>query len=238
MNIVIIPCYKVKNKILLVIKNIPKEINKIIIVDDLCPENTGDYVKKKIKSNRIIVIKNKKNLGVGGATIKGFKVSKKYKPKLIFKVDGDNQIKPIEINNFMKIISKDKKIECAKGDRFSKYKNFREMPISRFFGNKVLTCIGKVVTGYYNINDFTNGFFCLKSSCLNKINLDKISKDYFFENDMMIALSSINAKVVSIPTFCSYKGNQSNLVIYKIVIPFLYKFIIGFLNKKKFKKFM
>ena len=95
--------------------------------------------------------------------IRGFKFSKKYKPKLIFKVDGDNQIKPNEINKFIEIINKDRKIDCAKGDRFSKYKNYKQMPILRLFGNKVLTQIGKMVTGYYNVNDFTNGFFCLKT---------------------------------------------------------------------------
>ena len=47
MNIVIIPCYKVKT-ILKVIDNIPNSISKIIIVDDNCPEETGRYVLKKI----------------------------------------------------------------------------------------------------------------------------------------------------------------------------------------------
>ena len=104
---------------------------------------------------------------------------KKFKPKLIFKVDGDNQIKPSEINKFLKIINKNDKIDCAKGDRFSIYKNHEEMPFWRYLGNKALSLIGKIVTGYYNINDFTNGFFCIKGSCLNKINLKKVSKDYF-----------------------------------------------------------
>ena len=47
MNIAIIPCYKVRNKILLVLKNIPQVINKVIVVDDFCPQKTGDFVKKK-----------------------------------------------------------------------------------------------------------------------------------------------------------------------------------------------
>ncbi len=236
MIVAIIPCYRVRDKILLVLKNMPKKVDKIIVVDDFCPQKTGSYVQKNFKSNRVKIIKNKKNLGVGGATIQGYKYTKKFKPKLIFKVDGDNQIKPSEINKFLKIINKNDKIDCAKGDRFSIYKNYEEMPFLRYLGNKALSLIGKIVTGYYNINDFTNGFFCIKGSCLNKINLKKISKGYFFENDMMIALSSINARVVNVSTFCSYRGNTSNLKILNIIIPFIYKFLIGFINKKKFKK--
>mgnify|MGYP006144471367 CR=1 FL=1 len=110
------------------------------------------------------------------------------------------------------------------------------MPFLRYFGNKALTLIGKLVTGYYDINDFTNGFFCITGKCLNKINLNMISKDYFFENDIMIALSSIEARVSNVPTFCSYKGSESNLKISRIIFPFILKFFVGFFNKKKFIK--
>lgn len=236
MNIAIIPCFNVKNKILLVLKKIPPQIDKIIIIDDCCPQNTGEHVKKNFKSKKMIVLKNKKNLGVGGATIVGYKFSKKFKPDLVFKIDGDNQIRPSQIIKFLKIIKKIPSLDCLKGNRFSNYNDYKEMPNLRYFGNKVLTLIGKLVTGYYHINDFTNGFFCLTGRSLNKINLDKISKDFFFENDMMIALSSIKAKVSNVSTFCSYKGNESNLKISRIIFPFIFKFFIGFLNKKKFIK--
>ena len=106
MNIVIIPCYKVKKTILKVIDNIPNSISKIIIVDDKCPEETGRYVLKKKKSRKIHFIINKRNLGVGGAMIKGYLFSKKFKPKFVFKVDGDNQIKSNEIKKFLVILKK------------------------------------------------------------------------------------------------------------------------------------
>lgn len=236
MNIVIIPCYKVKKTIIRVIDNIPSTIKKIIIIDDKCPEETGKHVIKNKKSKKIHVIINKKNLGVGGAMIKGYLYSKKFKPKFIFKVDGDNQIRSSEIKKFLSVIKKNRTIDCIKGNRFSKIKNFQEMPFLRFYGNKIVSLIGKIVTGYYHINDFTNGFFCISGNALNKINLKLISKDFFFENDIMLALSSIKAKVVNIPTYCSYKDNESNLKIYKIIFPFILKFIRGFLNKKKFNK--
>ena len=48
---VVIPCFKVRNSIEKVIKKINfKLINKVIIVDDCCPEKTASYLtKKKIK---------------------------------------------------------------------------------------------------------------------------------------------------------------------------------------------
>ncbi len=236
MNIVIIPCYKVKKTILKVISDIPNSINKIIIVDDKCPEETGKYVLKKKVSKKIHVLINKSNLGVGGAMIRGYLFSKKFNPKFIFKVDGDNQISSKEIKKFLVILKKNNKIDCAKGNRFSKLNHYREMPYLRLYGNKIVSLIGKIITGYYHINDFTNGFFCISGTCLNRINLKYISKDFFFENDMMIALSTLKAKVVNVPIYCSYKGNKSNLKIYKIILPFILKFFRGYLTKNNFIK--
>ncbi len=45
---VVIPCFNVRNSIEKVIKKINfKLVNKVIIVDDCCPEKTGSYLIKK-----------------------------------------------------------------------------------------------------------------------------------------------------------------------------------------------
>ena len=50
---VIIPCYRVKDKIISVLNNKKlTNIDKIVIVDDQCPDNTGLYLKKKLKRKR------------------------------------------------------------------------------------------------------------------------------------------------------------------------------------------
>ena len=93
--VVIIPCFKVKHRIVTLLKQIDfSEIYKIIIVDDNCPNKTGLLIKKKIKNKKIDVFILKKNLGVGGATKYGIKKSLKYKPDQIIKMDGDGQHDP------------------------------------------------------------------------------------------------------------------------------------------------
>ena len=47
---IVIPCYNVINHIDDVISKIDfKIIDKVFIIDDCCPQNTGKYLKKKIK---------------------------------------------------------------------------------------------------------------------------------------------------------------------------------------------
>ena len=101
---IIIPCYNVKNKIYKVISKSLKYADKIIIIDDKCPQQTGNYVKNKIKNKKILVIFNNKNLGVGGATMIGYRAAIKLNAKVIVKIDGDGQMNPYHIPNLVKNI--------------------------------------------------------------------------------------------------------------------------------------
>ena len=50
---VVIPCYKVSNKIDDVIKQIDFNIvDKIFLIDDCCPENTGKLIKNRVDEKK------------------------------------------------------------------------------------------------------------------------------------------------------------------------------------------
>ena len=72
-TIAIIPCFKVKYKILGVVKKSLNLFDLLICIDDCCPEKSGDHILKNIKNKKVIVIKHKYNKGVGGALKTGFK---------------------------------------------------------------------------------------------------------------------------------------------------------------------
>ena len=53
---VIIPCYKVKKKIISGLKKIDfKIVDKVVIVDDYCPENSGKFVKKTLNLKKFLI---------------------------------------------------------------------------------------------------------------------------------------------------------------------------------------
>ena len=91
---VVIPCYQERNHILGVLSEIGQEATTIYVVDDACPDNTGDFVQKQCSDNRIVILKNKKNLGVGGATKAGYRRALEDGAKYIVKIDGDGQMPP------------------------------------------------------------------------------------------------------------------------------------------------
>jgi len=113
---IILPCYRVKHKIYTVYKKlISQKIDCLIFVDDNCPQKSVKYLKSRINTNKKVqFIFLRKNLGVGGATLKGFKSAFDQGYDLILKFDSDNQHKIIDL---AKSVSKELgiKYEVAEG---------------------------------------------------------------------------------------------------------------------------
>ena len=233
---VVIPSYKVKNIIEKVVKKIDfKLINKVIIVDDCCPENTGSYMIKK-NYKRVDVIINKKNLGVGGATLIGFKKAIKMKFDIVFKIDGDNQHEPKDLKRFIKFMQKPD-VNFCKGTRFVNSLEKKKIPIIRLMGNTMLTYLSRINCRNNNLTDVVNGFVGIKINLLKKLNFKLISKDFFFEEDLLFRVSFIEKKIYELPIKVIY-NNKSNLNPITTIIPFILKHIKNFLIRLKYDSFV
>ena len=144
---VIIPAYKVKAQIRSVVESIPSFVDYIIVVNDACPE---DSYKEISHMKDVIIIHNKKNLGVGGAMISGYKKAIELGADIGVKLDGDGQMDPIRIQELISPIILDG-FDYAKGNRFQDFSALKSMPKIRLFGNGVLSFWQKAVSGYWKI---------------------------------------------------------------------------------------
>ena len=231
---VVIPCFKVKAQIGRVIEKLPLDlINNVFVVDDCCPEESGKFVETLIKEKNIsnvIVIKNKTNLGVGGATKIGFLEALKNNNDIAIKLDGDDQMDSRNIQKLIKpLISEN--YDYAKGNRFFNLEDLKSMPTLRIFGNSVLAFLCKFSTGYWNIFDPTNGYIAINLKVLKLLPLEKISDSYFFEIDMLFRLSTIKARVIDIPMTSIYQDEKSNLKISKVIFEFSRKLFVNFVKR-------
>lgn len=228
--VAIIPCYNVKKKIIKVIKKTLLYVDRVVVVDDFCPENTGTYVNKNMHSKKITVIYNKKNLGVGGATIKGYQIAMQLNADIVIKIDGDGQMNPVFIPKLIKnIISKN--ADYCKGNRFFTPKIIYQMPLVRLIGNFFLSFVSKLSTGYLNIFDFTNGYTAISKQALKKLNFSNIQKNFFFETDMLFYLYLNNLKVKDIDIESIYNNSTSNLKITKVFFYFVTGNFYNFLKR-------
>jgi dolichol-phosphate mannosyltransferase len=219
---VVIPCYKVRNHISKVINKIDKRVNRIYIVDDFCPEQTGRYLKRSLKDSRLRILFHKSNCGVGAAVMTGYKEALKDNAQVIIKIDGDGQMDPTLMWNFINPIIEGK-ADYTKGNRFYDLEEILAMPTVRIIGNTVLSFMNKVSSGYWNIFDPTNGYTAIHSDVLKLLPLKKISNRYFFESDMLFRLNTLKAVVVDVPMNAKYGKESSNLNIRSILFEFFMK---------------
>ena len=227
---VIIPCYRVKSHILGVLKSIGPEVKVIYVVDDACPEGTGNFVSKHCKDRRVKVLQNKENLGVGGAVITGYKQALIDGMDIIVKIDGDGQMDASQIPRFTLPLA-NLEADYTKGNRFFDSEKIAGMPVHRVLGNAGLSLLTKFSSGYWDIFDPTNGFTAINRQALNEINLDKLSKRYFFESDMLFRLYLAKAVVQDIPIKAKYKDEKSNLSVVKTLGEFPMRHLRNFYKR-------
>jgi glycosyltransferase involved in cell wall biosynthesis len=213
---VVIPSYKVTKHILSVIDAIPNLVSKVYVVDDCCPDRSGEYVLEKCSDPRVSVIRNDYNLGVGGAVITGYRAAKDNGSDIIVKIDGDGQMDPSLIEAFIEPI-KSGRADYTKGNRFFDLERIRKMPALRIFGNAGLSFITKLSSGYWQIFDPTNGYTAIHARLVDFLPLSKISNRYFFESDMLFRLNCLRAVVVDIPMHAKYDDEESNLRISRVL---------------------
>jgi dolichol-phosphate mannosyltransferase len=227
---VVIPCYKVKNKIKEVLSAIGEDVHRIYVIDDACPDQTGLYVQNEFTDDRLTVVFHEKNQGVGGAVITGYKAALRDGADVVVKIDGDGQMNPQLIQTIAKPVLEGN-ADYSKGNRFDSLENLFGMPKVRIFGNAVLSLWSKVSSGYWTVTDPTNGFTAIHKKALEAINLDKVRKTYFFESDMLFRLSIANCVVTDVPMVASYGDEKSNLKIIRVLFEFPWRHSVNLIKR-------
>jgi len=234
---VVIPCYRVRDGILDLLDRIGPETTHIYVVDDACPERTGDLVEDSVTDTRVMVLRHESNQGVGGAMVTGYRAAIRDDCDIVVKIDGDGQMDPSLIPRFVLPIV-ERRADYTKGNRFFYVESVQQMPALRLQGNIILSFLTKVSSGYWRIFDPTNGYTAVHAKVLRHLPLDKIARDYFFESDMLFRLGLLRAKVLDISMDSVYRNEKSNLKISRLIPRFLVSHLLNFGKRVIYNYFM
>ncbi len=219
---VVIPCYRVTGKVLGVIGQIGDEVSQIFVIDDACPDKSGEMVQAQCSDPRVRVHFHDKNQGVGGATLTGYECALEAGADIIVKIDGDGQMDPGLIPLFVRPIIQGR-ADYAKGNRFYNLEGLSDMPKLRLLGNLALSFASKMSSGYWKIFDPTNGYTAIQAKVARILPLARIDRGYFFESDMLFRLNISRAVVNDVPMRAIYGDEKSGLKIARIFFPFMIK---------------
>ncbi|WP_374601264.1 glycosyltransferase family 2 protein [Arenimonas sp.] len=207
---VVVPCYRVTRHVLEVLARIGPEVDRIYCVDDACPDGSGDHVEAGTRDPRVRVLRHASNQGVGGATLTGYRQAIADGARVIVKLDGDGQMDPALLPAFVAPILAGE-ADYAKGNRFWDLGQVHAMPLARRVGNLGLSFLAKASTGYWDIFDPTNGYTAVHAGLAARLPLERISRRYFFESDLLFHLNLHRACVVDVPMAASYGSETSHL---------------------------
>ncbi|MFC1776529.1 glycosyltransferase family 2 protein [Pseudomonadota bacterium] len=234
---VVVPCYRVRDSIVQVVKDGLDYADAVYCVDDACPQESGRLVASEFNDDRVKVIYAEQNGGVGSAMKAGYKAALDDGFDIMVKLDGDGQMDASLIPFFTAPIEQGDADYC-KGNRFHELEYLEGMPAIRLFGNSVLSLLTKVSSGYWKLLDPTNGYTAIHASVLKLLPFEKLHNRYFFESDMLFRLNIVRAVVRDIPMRAHYGDETSSLQIHYQLLPFFFGHIKNFFKRTFYTYFL
>ncbi|HEX7342238.1 MAG TPA: glycosyltransferase family 2 protein [Rhodanobacteraceae bacterium] len=234
---VVIPCHRVARQLPGVIAAVGPEVGWILVVDDACPEGSGDVIAASCHDPRVSVLRHARNQGVGAAVLTGYAAALKTAAQVVVKLDGDGQMDPSMIPVLADPLLQGS-ADYAKGNRFYRVRDVAGMPTVRLIGNVLLSFLTKLSSGYWQLFDPTNGFTAIDRELLAQIDFTRVARRYFFESDMLYHLNLLRAVVVEVPMPASYGDAPSGLRPLHVLGPFLRGNLGNFVRRVLYSYFL
>ncbi|MFA5778938.1 MAG: glycosyltransferase family 2 protein [Elusimicrobiota bacterium] len=199
----VIPARNEEKLILQTLNNIPEYVDGIFVINDGSTDSTGklveNYSNKKVK-----LLTHKKCLGPGAAIITGYKKSIEENFDIVVVCGGDNQMPLDQMTDLINPIIEGK-ADYTKGNRFMEGgERLSDMPLTRIFGNTIISLLTKIASGYYEIFDVVDGFTAINKKALTAINWDKAWKKYGYPMDFLVRLNIHRCVAIDIPRRAIY----------------------------------
>ena len=223
---VVVPAHNEEKLIGTVIQTMPDFVDHIIVVDDASADETG-RAAKDVGDARTEVIRLLENQGVGGAILTGHRRALAVGADVSVVMAGDAQMDPEQLPALLDPIAAGE-AQFTKANRFYAIGSFDGMPKARVIGNVGFSFLTKAASGYWNLFDPQNGYTALHRSALERLPLDRISKRYEFENDLLIHLNILRVPARDVPIPAVYGQEISGIRMHTAVPRILRQLFRGF----------
>jgi dolichol-phosphate mannosyltransferase len=217
----VIPSYRAAKTVCGVVTKALAFASIVIVVDDACPEKSGESVEAEFAANgNVFVVYRATNGGVGAATKAGIERALELGVDIIIKIDADDQMDAAYIPAIENVFEANPDLALVKGNRFSDPSVIHKMPKTRLFGNAVLSLMAKFASGYWNVLDPTNGFFALNARLLPSVNWRLFANSYFFELSVLCLMGLKRLPIAEIDMPAIYGDAPSSLSIVRVIREF------------------
>ena len=214
---VVIPAYNEELLIGETLDGLPDYIDHVFPVNDGSKDRTLEILNTYAdKDQRIHVIDNDGNQGLGQSLINGYLASAADDTiDITVIMAGDNQMHPDDLPTLLdRIIDED--FAYVKGNRLL-HQDVYTMPRYRFYGNAILTILTKFATGYYSLMDPQCGYTAIKNSVLRLIPIERMTRGYGYNADILCMLNIQGFRVADASVKPVYDREKSKIKLWKYV---------------------
>ena len=222
---VVVPAYLAAERIQTVLSEIPALVAHIVVVDDGSGDATAATVEAA-RDQRVHLIRHDINRGVGAAMLSGYEAALGLGADIVVKIDSDGQMDPRYLPALVRPIVLGA-ADYTKGNRFLHGRELRAMPGRRRVGNRGLSFLVKLASGYWPVFDPANGYTAIHSAVLRAVDRSSIAPRFFFETSMLLELSRLRAVVVDVYIPARYRDEPSHLSARRAAVGFLGPLIKG-----------
>jgi glycosyltransferase involved in cell wall biosynthesis len=205
--LVVVPARDEAPRILRVLQGMPREVDRVIVVDDASTDGTADIAARHVE-----VIRHGTNRGVGAAIATGYRRALEVLagPRdAIVVMAGDGQMDPHDLPAVVRPIAEGA-ADYVKGDRFQSEDITRVMPRGRYVGGQVFSWLTSRALGM-RISDSQCGYTAISREACAALDLDGLWPSYGYPNDLLGQLVARRLRVAEVPVRPVYADEVSRL---------------------------
>lgn len=177
----------------------------------------SEVVNEQPAGDRVILINQLRNGGVGASIARGYKWCKDNNIDCTAVMAGDGQMDPSELESICRPVL-DEGVDYVKGNRLIHRSAKLIIPRKRYFGNAILSIMTKMASGYWRVSDTQTGYTGISLAALKKIDLHRIYPRYGMPNDMLVRLNLARCSIKEVEIKPVYRiGEHSKMKIMKVI---------------------
>jgi len=217
---IVIPAFNESELLPKTLAGLPDYADHIIVVDDASTDATLTAARAS-RDPRLCVLEHPKNGGVGAAIVTGYHHALTLNVDVVVVVGADAQMDPREMSRLLQPILRND-ADYVKGDRLGHPDVKCLMPRIRLMGNRILTLLTRVSSGYWHVRDSQCGYTAVTADALRLIALNDLYPRYGFPNDVLAKLAEHRLRVMDQPVTPIYGPEKSGIRISRVIAPILW----------------
>lgn len=185
----------------------------VLVIDDGSPDGTGKYVDERATTEpRLFAIHRTGKLGLGSATVAGFRWALERDYEIVVTMDADFSHPPVALPELVRILREREDVDVAIGSRYVAGGGIEGWPLKRRMASLAVNAYARTLLAL-PVRDCSGAFRAYRASVLRRLDLDSIrSRGYSYLEEILARLKRIGARFAEAPiTFVDRTRGSSKI---------------------------